>query len=278
MKQILIWLLALFVQFSATSASAHGGGAWAVWARRQWIPRDVPAGACSVWLRPDVGVTTATGVSAWANQAGASDSAAQAIGANQPALTPGTFGAKPSLTFNGTTSSMTIASSSTFSTGTGGYSVFAVYKSPASWWVTQAFRVVFDKSSSLAWASTSDALGIGLAVGNNGSIGAVHAGTNTPILSSATLVNSTKYVLGYTYDGVGTHNIRINGGVNGTAATTTTTNTNANSVGIGWNASLATRFLQGDIGSVVFCSAATSASDISRIEKYLGAEQGIPVP
>ena len=67
------------------------------------------------WVRADLGVTIATGVSQWNDQSGWGDSnqkLVQATGANQPAFSASVaaLGNKPSLNFNGTSHFMTSAS------------------------------------------------------------------------------------------------------------------------------------------------------------------------
>lgn len=57
------------------------------------------------WWRADLGITIATGVSAWADQSGTGNHLAQLTPANQPAFTASVaaLGGKPALTFNGAT-------------------------------------------------------------------------------------------------------------------------------------------------------------------------------
>lgn len=67
-----------------------------------------------LWLRADLGITTATGVSQWADQSGVGDSnrnLVQATGANQPAYVTSNAGYnnKPTLHLNGTTHTMPAA-------------------------------------------------------------------------------------------------------------------------------------------------------------------------
>ncbi len=214
---------------------------------------------------------------AWADQSTAGNSASQGTPANQPVLTAGVFGASPGLTFDGVAKSMNIAHAASLNTGTGGYAIIATYKTPAAWWAGQVYRSIFDKSAGTAWSSTSDALGIGLAVGSSATIGAVHAGISTPIASSAVLSLATQYVIAYAFDGANAHSIRLNGAVVATAATGTNTNNNTNTLGIGVNILQANRFLQGDVGDIIFSTSALPTYEISLYERWLGNRRGITV-
>lgn len=78
-----------------------------VWATASPRIADVPPRlpGCLLWLRSDLGITLATGtsnVSAWADQSGNGNHAAQATGARQPAWTPGSINGIPTLNFDGT--------------------------------------------------------------------------------------------------------------------------------------------------------------------------------
>lgn len=79
-------------------------------ARNRRIPSAGPfvptvLGRCVLWLRADLGVTIATGVSSWADQSGAGlvTGVTQATGANQPTYSTGdsNFAGRPSLGFAG---------------------------------------------------------------------------------------------------------------------------------------------------------------------------------
>ncbi len=230
----------------------------------------------TLYLLSNSGVVPGTGVAQWNDIGRRANNAAEGTGSNQPLLTANVFGALPGVTYDGTTKRLTIPHSATFNTGTGGFLVSCLYKTPAAWWVTQIYRALFDKSAGTAWASASDALGIGLAVGNDSRVVAVSAGLNTlRVQTAAVLANSTKYVLSYAYDGIGTHTVRINGKVAATVSAATATNNNTNALGIGFNPTLTTRFLQGDLGAVVFLGRALGAPQIQAIDRYLMLQGGV---
>jgi len=69
----------------------------------------VPATGLVTWLKADAGVTSSSGnVSAWADQSPAGNNAVQATGGNQPTLVTSAINGKPALSFNGTSSYLTV--------------------------------------------------------------------------------------------------------------------------------------------------------------------------
>ncbi|MFO0269254.1 MAG: hypothetical protein ACK53W_01755 [Gemmatimonadota bacterium] len=62
-------------------------------------PNAIPS--LAAWFKSDVGVTLATGVSAWADQSGAGRNLVQASGGLQPSFASNVVASKPALTFDG---------------------------------------------------------------------------------------------------------------------------------------------------------------------------------
>jgi len=87
-------------------------------------PLDIPG--IALWLRADLGITLATGVSSWADQSGNGNNVTQATGSKQPTLvaSDGNFGGQASLSFLG--SSSQFLASATWGTSLG---------SPSTWYV-----------------------------------------------------------------------------------------------------------------------------------------------
>lgn len=81
--------------------SANTGGGTT--APAAWTPANISSVTKYFWLRADLGVTVATGVSAWADQYGLNN-ATQATGAAQPTLSASdaAFNNQASITFDGT--------------------------------------------------------------------------------------------------------------------------------------------------------------------------------
>ena len=68
--------------------------------RPHFIPPDMAG--CKLWLRGDLGITQAAGlVSAWADQSGNANDAAQGTGAKQPVFSASSINGQPGLTFSG---------------------------------------------------------------------------------------------------------------------------------------------------------------------------------
>lgn len=79
------------------------GTAIAIPTRRgsHWNPLAVSGSTALLWLRGDLGITIATGVSTWADQSGQSNDLTQATGGNQPSFESAGFGGQPSVLFDG---------------------------------------------------------------------------------------------------------------------------------------------------------------------------------
>lgn len=58
-------------------------------------------GSLAWWVRADLGITTGTGVSAWADQSGNGVDFTQGTGSAQPALVAGTINGQPAVSFDG---------------------------------------------------------------------------------------------------------------------------------------------------------------------------------
>lgn len=99
-------------------AGSGGGGAF--------TPTSVSG--CTLWLRADLGVTTATGVSAWNDQSGSGNHWTQASGAGQPLLVASAVNGQPGVQFDGVAHFMSgPAALSSLITATA-YTMFAVVK------------------------------------------------------------------------------------------------------------------------------------------------------
>lgn len=85
MKTMQRLLLALAVLLTSTIALAAGGGHWTSWARRPWIPRDLPG--TQAWYRSDrsvTGLSNGAAVATVADLSLAGHDATQATGSKQP--------------------------------------------------------------------------------------------------------------------------------------------------------------------------------------------------
>jgi len=120
----------------------NGGGGLA------FTPKTLPG--ILAWYRADLGVTIGTGVSAWADQSGAGNTAVQAVGVNQPTLTASNaaFNGKP-----------TIAS-----TATQWLTAPVATPNPMTIWVvgTWAASSVMVSAQALAWYFADNGANVGL--------------------------------------------------------------------------------------------------------------------
>jgi hypothetical protein len=85
--------------FAGTSANVTGNGA-AQW--QGWNPMEDPG--VTIWLRSDLGIAIATGVSTWTDQSGNGNSPTQATGGKQPAYTAASGSSPAKLTFTSASS------------------------------------------------------------------------------------------------------------------------------------------------------------------------------
>lgn len=74
-------------------------------------PLSILGSAIKQWVRADQGITTATGVTNWADLSGNGNDFQQATGINQPAFEAAGFNGRPSVLFDGTNDVMTCSSS-----------------------------------------------------------------------------------------------------------------------------------------------------------------------
>lgn len=150
------------------------------------------------WWRSDMGITIATGVSAWADQSGQGNTLVQGTGANQPTLTAGQINGRPALVFDGVNDSLAVSFALTQPT-----TVFIVF-SQISW---TNFDMVFDGGAvsndmSLQQATASPGLAIragGAAAALNNNLAVGTFGLVTSIFdgaSSLIQVNSTAATTG----------------------------------------------------------------------------------
>lgn len=86
-----------------------GAGVGIGFGGRKWTPKRLGT-ALAAWYRSDMGVTIATGVSAWADQSGNGRHLLQGVAGAQPALVAGaTPNGRPVLRFDGSVDSMQVA-------------------------------------------------------------------------------------------------------------------------------------------------------------------------
>lgn len=143
-----------------------------------------------IWLRADLGITIATGVSAWADQSGNGNNATQATGANQPLFVANsTMNGRPSVRFNGV--------AQVLSTTTGATTTDHTIIVAGKWVALPAAQKAFID------------FGDGAAAGNGSSIGSLNVGNNNWYgyagygLPTGVVFDTSPHVWSKTYTGTG---------------------------------------------------------------------------
>jgi hypothetical protein len=230
-----------------------------------------PSSNLLLWLRSDVGVTSASGkVSAWADQSGNSNNASQTTGTLQPSLTTGAInsGVLPTIAFNGTSQYMSLPSD--FANLTSGVSVFVVLDRTSTTGTDVAFTC---GNASNANAVIAETTGQNAELVCNGGTNSNVTTTNTPITANTYLLLEETYAPGST-NGTGT--IYVNGVQKAQAtnmvSTLANTTRSSNLVGTGIGLS---NYFTGNIAEVLVYSAPLTASQRAMIESYVLSKYGV---
>jgi len=98
-----------------------------------FLSNPIPTSNLKLWLRADMAVTSASSaVSAWGDVSGWNNDASQGTSGNQPTVVEGAINAKPALSFNGSTSKLTLPTSTSLGLQSTPYEMFIVAKSSSS--------------------------------------------------------------------------------------------------------------------------------------------------
>lgn len=227
-----------------------------------WRPNLIAG--CQLWLRGDLGITTATGVSAWADQSGKGNHFTQATGANQPALVASNIGGQPGLRFNGTSHKMA---------GPTGSSIF----SASSAWMYLVWRPISVTLNVASPVYANDSIvgdngaDYGLAVrgGGNG----VSAYNYTGSYANTTLQpvsNGTAYVVAWKHS-ASVLACQLGQQTPQTAASGNTVFGAAMELG----SCQGIRYANMDVCEIVAGNTAISAADEARLLKYMSGRYGV---
>jgi len=214
-----------------------------------------------LWTRGDLGITlNGSNVSAWADQSGNGNHLVQGTALNQPlyVASDAAYGGKPSLTWDGSTSSM--HTTRTVTLGPGTY-IFAVKNTTAS----SYFAVFQNDSTDYLFAST----GLSSFVSRS-------AVSCTANLGAAWGVNASPRTIVRTFDGtVAGHTIRANGVDLGatTAGSPPGTGTTAQTLFVGSNHTPAL-FLTGSFAECIVYGRALSVPELQQVEAYIRTRYG----
>ena len=192
-----------------------------------WTPRQLrPA----LWLRSDLGVTVAAGVSSWADHGGNGYHAVQAVGSRQPEYVPSAVGLFPGIRFSRLDTNMQLISTGSYPVGTSKFCVYTVtymtaddlaaqagfyadsicFGGPSSVFMAPCGHGTIDKRASAGIVGTASNSGVGAVVTDalflhsfghvSGSM--IHRGGNTVVsvgpwvASNATSLSIGNYITG----------------------------------------------------------------------------------
>jgi hypothetical protein len=251
-------------------ASAGEASADAPFDAASWAPSRLPGLVC--WLDAAKGVTGTTSVSAWADQSGDGNNAANG-GTGQPSLVPSAVNGHPTVRFTGSAAgtngqSLTIADAPSLQWGTGDFLVAAVVRESNS---SGGNGVLWNKQA-LANPYAGPALWVGFGTSFGAEVnyanyfeGAAVTNDGNPHIALMQLVTGTLY-------------LRIDGAQSGTPLTpapAVDVSAAGKAVTLGANVSEA-QALDGDIAEIVAVKGTTSPTDRSMLEAYLKAKYNTP--
>lgn len=222
-----------------------------------FVPTQLPG--CVLWLRADLGITQATGVSIWADQSPNGNNFTQSTGANQPGYntTGNARGTGPALTFNGTSQFLGAAAAILGNTN---FSLFVVMKdtSPAS--------------SLLAASFGSTNAGGGWGIGPEASVRAAWAFTVAFVTGAASTSNWEEWTV--ERDST-TWTMSVNGASQSLANATTSPAAQQAGAAIGASGSTGGNLFAGSIDEVAAFSPKLSGANSAQMTSYLRARTGI---
>lgn len=215
-----------------------------------------------LWLKADVGVTETLGaVSAWNDQSGNENDAAQSTGVLQPSFTASGINFNPAITFDGTTDFLNLPDAA-IPAGNSNYTMLAV---------------------ALDHTNGGFILGGGTANANEGQTLAVQGGNtlqdnwnSSGAATTGTVTDGTPFLITSTYNGTaGGRVLYLDGNMDGTnAALTRNYVPNSNTV-LGADKGAAAGFFDGDIAEVIIYSTDITNAERMMIQTYLAIKYGI---
>lgn len=202
----------------------------------------------SIWLRADLGMTQAGTVSAWADQTGNANNAAQGVSGSRPTYNADGGDGLPSVSFDGTADLLEITDSGTLASTT----AFS-----ASLWIKTGATFPTDGTIIGHWGATERFL-MRVETGGNLVVSISNGSAGTATVAAA-LVVSRWYHVAFAYDGAGTGNagrlkVYINGvqqspSFSGTVPASTGNPTTLLSIG---SRNAASTYFNGSVDDVVF--------------------------
>jgi len=233
----------------------------------------VPPTGLVTWLKADTGVTSSSGkVSQWADQSPAGNNAVQSSSGNQPTLVTGAINSNPALSFDGSSSYLTIADGSSLRSSN--ISILAVATraggSDYSYIVSKPYYNGSWSSPFIAYQLLYDPNGVPYTQCT------VSGSVSSPATLPAAVNTGQPYLLNFTYDGT-TESIRQNGGTPGTTSISGSIDygdTTSKNVVIGQ--ADGGYFLNGQIAEVLIYNRALTDTERQQAEAYLANKYGLP--
>jgi len=226
-------------------------------------PRAIPDLALWLDAADSSTITTSTGVSVWGDKSGNARNATQATGGKQPIYT-NTRNGKNVITFQGTDDTLEIAANAAFN-GTEHTIFFVAIHSAA------ANHRVYYKAS-----ATSGVNGYSVAFRDSGDVFMYQKNDGSAVTLTVSEANLSRNFAVYSVTLAPTSQQGHINGVSRASASATATYEDNTSVWIGSRRNIGEFFI-GDIAEVLHFSRALSASERSRVERYLGRKWGVTV-
>lgn len=225
--------------------------------------------ALTGWWRGDLGVTTVTGVSNWANQGSGGGAFTQATGSAQPALVASNINGQPGLRFNGSAHFMGGPLVSALITAAAGtmwivYRPIAISRNVASP-IYNNDGILTDVGAYCGFSAQNSAGGLARGVNNDGSY-------DEP--TALAIAVGTACLLEWEHAG-GTLSIRKDGGAANTVASGNTNTTQLLRFGAGYNNTFFGNF---DCCEIIAVNRALTADESTRLRRYVGSRYAITVP
>ncbi|MBX3007828.1 MAG: leucine-rich repeat protein [Melioribacteraceae bacterium] len=225
-----------------------------------FLSNPIPTSNLKLWLRADMAITSASSaVSAWGDVSGWNNDASQGTSGNQPTVAESAINAKPALAFNGSTSKLTLPTSTSLGLQSTPYEMFIVAKSSSS---DIQFLIAGGANEQFEYHL-------------NGVVGARFIPVTSLYLDKGTAgdyIDGNAHVFsGRASSGGGT--IRVDG-VDGFSSTGNLLSSNSGNLLLGVRSD-GSYYFNGSIAEVIIYSANLSSADRNTVEQYLANRYGI---
>ncbi len=227
--------------------------------RKEVLLTSLPATNLKMWLRADLNVTSlGSAVSNWGDVSGSYNDATQTTSGNQPTVVSNVINGKPVIRFNGTTSKMSLPTSTDLGIRSNPYEIFVVGKSSSgnvqflfAGGATEQFEYHLNGVGARFIPTTATYLDLG---------------------ASGNYANGNAHVFSARASGSGGA-VRVDGMDGGTSSSNILSASSANLL-LGVRSDN-TYFFNGDIAEVILYNAILSTTDRNTVEQYLANRYNI---